>query len=276
MDIQKNRIKQAQHYELDDPRRTLAHREIILEKPFLKKLYTDWYRYFMEKARMMEGIYLEIGSGGGFLKEVFPEVITSDILSLDTVDIVCDAQQLPFDDESLAAIMMLNVFHHIPQPYRFLEEAQRTLVSGGKIIMIEPANTPFARFIYTRFHHEPFDPAGGMEIEAGNPLSNSNQALPYIYFEREKEAFDRHFPLLKIAHLSCHTPFTYLLSGGLSKPSMLPGFLYGFARNVEKLFTPFYKQLGLFYQIEIEKMTSNTHNGNKLLNISNLPNMGEG
>jgi len=249
-----NKIKRAQCYELDDPQRTLIHKEIILEKPFLKKLYSEWYGYFIKRARTIDGNYLEIGSGGGFLKEVFPEVITSDILELNSVDIICNAQQLPFKDESLAAIMMLNVFHHIPKPYQFLEEAQRTLVPNGKIIMIEPANTPFAKFIYTHFHHEPFDTSGNMEIEEGKPLSHSNQALPYIYFEREKDAFGRRYPLLKIVDLNYHTPFTYLLSGGFSKPSMLPGFLYGFARNVEKLFTPFKKFLGLFYLIEIEKI----------------------
>ena len=249
------KMKQAQNYALDDPQRTLIHKEIILEKPFLKKLYTEWYRYFVKKSQIVEGSYLEIGSGGGFLKNVFPKVITSDILELDTVDIICDAQQLPFNNESLAAIMMLNVFHHIPKPYQFLEEAQRTLVPKGRIIMIEPANTPFAKFIYTHFHHEDFDPNGDMEIAEGKPLSYSNQALPYIYFKREKEAFVHNFPLLKITHLNYHTPFAYLLSGGLSKPSILPGFLYEFIRSLEKLFTPFNKLLGLFYMIEIEKKT---------------------
>jgi len=247
-------VKQAQEFKLDDPHRALIHRDIIQKKPFLNKLYSEWYHCFMERSRSIEGKYLEIGSGGGFLKEVFPEAITSDILELDTVDVVCNAQQLPFHDESLASIMMLNVFHHIPKPYLFLEEAQRTLVPGGKIIMIEPANTPFARFIYTHFHHEPFLPKGSMEIEEGKPLSRSNQALPYIYFVREKEKFIRNYPKLKLVHLSYHTPFTYLLSGGLSKPSILPGFLFGFARNFEKLFTPFNKLLGLFYMIEIEKI----------------------
>src|SRR6187402_25446 len=129
-------------YELDDPKATLAHRDIILQKPFLKKLYNDWYDVFIKKAKEIKtGKYLEIGSGGGFLKEVFPEVITSDILNLPGVDQVFSAEELPFKENELASIMMLNVFHHIPKPYLFLKEAERTLVKGGKIIMIEPANS---------------------------------------------------------------------------------------------------------------------------------------
>ena len=120
-------------------------------------------------------------------------MVTSDILSLPNVDKVFSAEELPFNENELASIVMLNVFHHIPKPYLFLKEAERTLVKGGKIIMIEPANSALARFIYKRFHHEPFDEKGGREIEAGNPLSNSNQALPYIYFERDLNLFKTQF-----------------------------------------------------------------------------------
>jgi hypothetical protein len=69
-----------------------------------------------------------------------------------------------------------------PRPYLFLQEAERTLLSGGKIIMIEPANSALGRFIYKRFHHEPFEENGPREIKPGNPLSNSNQALASYIF----------------------------------------------------------------------------------------------
>ena len=34
---------EANQYELDDPRTTLLRRDIILSKPFLKKVYEEWY-----------------------------------------------------------------------------------------------------------------------------------------------------------------------------------------------------------------------------------------
>jgi SAM-dependent methyltransferase len=242
-------------FDLDDPQATLAHREIILQKPFLRQLYKDWYKVFIhESKKIKNGKYLEIGSGGGFLKEVFPEVITSDILSLPNVDQVFSAEQLPFKDNELASIMMLNVFHHIPKPYLFLKECQRTLVKGGIVIMTEPANSALGRFIYKRFHHEPFDEKGGREIEPGNPLSNSNQALPYIYFERDTELFKKEFPQLKIRSIKYHSPFSYVISGGVSRSAMLPFFLYPFVKGLEWVLTPFSKQLGLFCTIELEKI----------------------
>ena len=242
-------------FDLDDPNASLAHRDIILKKPFLKRLYTDWYLIFIIKSKEIKnGKYLEIGSGGGFLKDVFPEVITSDILTLPNVDLIFTAEEIPFKENELASIVMLNVFHHIPKPHLFLKEAQRTLIKGGKIIMTEPANSSLARFIYKRFHHEPFDEKGQREIKAGNPLSNSNQALPYIYFERDLDLFKKDFPSLKINSIKYHSPFSYIISGGVSRSAMLPFFMYNFVKGIEWLFSPFYKQIGLFCTIEIEKI----------------------
>jgi SAM-dependent methyltransferase len=242
-------------FDLDDPKATLAHRDLILQKPFLKRLYNDWYDVFINKAKEIKtGKHLEIGSGGGFLKEVFPEVITSDILALPNVDMVFSAEVMPFKENELASIVMLNVFHHIPKPYLFLQEAQRTLVKGGKIIMTEPANSALGKFIYKRFHHEPFEENGPREIKAGNPLSNSNQALPHIYFERDLELFIKEFPLLKINSIKYHSPFSYIISGGVSRSAMLPYFMYNFVKGIEWLFSPLSKQLGLFCTIEVEKI----------------------
>lgn len=242
-------------FDLDDPNASLAHRDIILKKPFLKKLYNDWYLIFIIKSKEIKnGKYLEIGSGGGFLKDVFPEVITSDILILPNVDLIFTAEEIPFKENELASIVMLNVFHHIPKPHLFLKEAQRTLIKGGKIIMTEPANSSLARFIYKRFHHEPFDEKGQREIKAGNPLSNSNQALPYIYFVRDLDLFKKDFPSLKINSINYHSPFSYIISGGVSRSAMLPFFMYNFVKGIEWLFSPFYKQIGLFCTIEIEKI----------------------
>ena len=242
-------------FDLDDPNASLAHRDIILKKPFLKRLYSDWYLIFIIKSKEIKnGKYLEIGSGGGFLKDVFPEVITSDILILPNVDLIFTAEEIPFKEDELASIVMLNVFHHIPKPHLFLKEAQRTLIKGGKIIMTEPANSSLARFIYKRFHHEPFDEKGQREIKAGNPLSNSNQALPYIYFERDLDLFKKDFPSLKINSINYHSPFSYIISGGVSRSAMLPFFMYNFVKGIEWLFSPFYKQIGLFCTIEIEKI----------------------
>lgn len=120
--------------------------------------------------------------------------------------------------------------------------------------MIEPANSGLARFIYKRFHHEPFDELAGPEIAPGNPLSNSNQALPYIYFERDLQTFKTDYPQLNINSVRYHSPFSYVLSGGVSRSALLPSFFYPLVKFAEWLLSPFSRQLGLFCTITVEKV----------------------
>lgn len=52
---------------LDDPRTSVRHMEIILSKPFLQKIYVEWYQNFVDEVKKNPGgKYLEIGSGGAF------------------------------------------------------------------------------------------------------------------------------------------------------------------------------------------------------------------
>ena len=202
---------------LDSPERTLLHREIILSKPFLNRLYREWYSCICEELKgLPSGKLVELGSGGGFLKEIVPSVICSDILLLPTNDLTFSALDMPFEDGSVSALIMVDTFHHLPDAGRFLHEAGRVLKDHGKIIMVEPANTMWGRFIYRNFHHEPFDPAGGWQIPVTGPLSGANGALPWIVFERDKERFRKEFPGFIIEKVTFHTPLRYLLSGGVS------------------------------------------------------------
>jgi SAM-dependent methyltransferase len=241
-------------YELDDSRTKIEHKRIILSKPFLKNIYLGWYNQLLEIAKKNNsGLHLEIGSGGGFLKDNFPDVITSDVLPLSGVDRILNAEELPFDDNSISSIMMVNVFHHIPRPYLFLNEAQRCLMPSGYIVMIEPANTFFSRFIYKKFHHEPFDPDGPFEIKFGNPLSNSNQALPNIYFQKGAEKFKIDYPDLIIKKIQYHTPLLYLLSGVVSRAAFVPQFTFSLFKFVEKIISLLNSKTRLFNTIVINK-----------------------
>jgi len=241
-------------YELDDPNTTLLHKEIIRNKLCLRKIYEEWYSIFTDwYNRYPEEKHLEIGSGGGFLKDIFPDVITSDVLPLPEIDLVINAEQLPFEDNSLISISMVNVFHHIPRPWKFLKEACRCLKDGGRIMMIEPGFSAFATLIYTFFHHEPFDKKGKREIEAGKPLSNSNQAMTYIYFVRDKEWFHQTFPQLNIISFYHTLPFRYLLSGGVSRTPFISDNFVNFFKKIEDRITFLNPFLGMFNVVIIEK-----------------------
>jgi SAM-dependent methyltransferase len=49
--------------------------------------------------------------------------------------IAADANHLPFKDEVFEALLSIRVFHHMPDPARFMNEAARVLVKGAHAII---------------------------------------------------------------------------------------------------------------------------------------------
>jgi SAM-dependent methyltransferase len=240
--------------DLDDPATTLLHAEIVQKKKFLKKLYIDFYKEFGNVITEPETkVLVELGSGGGFIKEVIEGVITSDILELPNVDKVFSALDMPFEDGSIDAFFMFDVLHHIAEPGGFFKEAIRCLKPAGKIVMIEPANTLWARFIYKNFHHELFDPKAQWGLEEIGPVSHGNGAMPWIIFSRDRRIFEKEFPELRIVRMRNHTPLRYLLSGGLTLRQIVPSFTYPLIKGVEFLLSAVNNLVGMFQTIELEK-----------------------
>ena len=239
---------------LDDPKTTFLRKHIIASKPFLKAIYNEWYATLASGLPTGEGEVLEIGSGAGYCSQFISELITSEIFVCPDVDVVLDAQQMPFDNGSLRAIVMTNVLHHMPRVECFLSEACRCLRSGGKILMIEPWITSWSKFVYMHFHHEPFNPeAIDWSFASNGPLSGANGALPWILFARDREKFESRFPEFSIEEIRPFLPFRYLLSGGVGMRSLMPGFTHGIWAGLEQLLKPQMFRLGMFAFIALER-----------------------
>lgn len=240
---------------LDSPKTTIERIDIIRNKKYLEKVYKSFYGIFVSNTKNTpKGPKVELGSGAGFLKSFIPGVITSDILKLPFLDLKLSAEKLPFKDKSISVFYLLNTFHHIKKPKKALREMMRCLKKGGKIIMIEPGNTIFSRFIYQNYHHEVFDANADWEINAKGALSGSNQALAWIVFKRDEQIFRKLFPRLKLVKYEDHTPFNYLISGGFSRNSLLPAFFHPFIDFLEKKITLLSKKLGLFTTVVLKKV----------------------
>lgn len=241
----------------DDPQTTALRRRIIKEKAFLRGIYEEWYAALAQAVpdpAVCRGKVLELGSGGGFLDETLPECLRSEVFHLPGVDLVLDARRLPFAAHSLRALLMVDVLHHIPDATLFFREAERVLAPGGVIALWEPWNTPLSRRLFT-LHHEPFEPeAADWPFPERGPLSGANGALPWIIFERDLDRFRQDFPLLRLESLTRDFPLSYLLSGGVSLRSLLPGLSLPLVRGLERLAHPFDRFTAMFAFIVVRRI----------------------
>jgi len=227
--IRDSLLTQLQYPELrgvpvDSPEMTLLRRELLDRNACARFSFERWYREIGGIVLTApDGLRVELGSGGGFLDQFIGSLIKTDVVDFPFIDKVCDAERLPFQDSSLGALVMVNVLHHVPDIEAFLREAVRVLVPGGVVAMVEPYVSGFSRLIYRYVHHEPFDP-GVMDWRSpqSGRLSGGNAALPWIVFVRDRAKFARDYPALRIEVLRPHTPFSHLLSGGVTTRPLAP------------------------------------------------------
>ncbi|MCM2256349.1 MAG: class I SAM-dependent methyltransferase [Vicinamibacteria bacterium] len=240
---------------LDSPATTHVRRQVIATKPFLRRIYEEWYSDVARHLPPGPGRVLELGSGAGFLHEHVPDVIRSEIFHCPDMSVVLDGCHLPFAPRSLRAIVMTDVLHHVPDVRRFFAEATEAVREDGAMVLVEPWVTPWSRFVYGSFHHEPFLPeAPRWEFATTGPLSGANGALPWIVFERDRATFEREFPAWRIEVIRPGMPFCYLVSGGVSLRSLMPGWSYGAWRGLERALQPLMGQLAMFATIVLRRV----------------------
>src|SRR5438094_9324844 len=104
-----------------------------------RELYRDQFKDFPNPAALS---ILEIGIGTSPLKQFLSNVVTSDVLDLDYLDLVFNCHEIDkldaIKDKSLDVITLTNVLHHLKSPIVFLNGAAAKLKSGGKVIATEP------------------------------------------------------------------------------------------------------------------------------------------
>jgi hypothetical protein len=196
-----------------------------------RELYRDQFKEFPDPEALS---ILEIGSGTSPLKQFLPNVITSDVLELDYLDLVFDCHQIDrldvIKDKSLDVITLTNVLHHLKSPITFLNRAADKLKSGGKLIATEPFFSSLSTLVFKYLHHEPVD-FRVAEPELGDvdgPLASANIALPWLIFFRKPEWLQNLSDNFDVANLSAR-PFSalsYLITGGISHKLPVPPLLY--------------------------------------------------
>jgi len=196
-----------------------------------RELYRDQFKDLPDPAKLS---ILEIGSGTSPLKQFYPNIVTSDVLDLDYLDLVFDCHEIDrldaVRDDSLDVITLTNVLHHLKSPIAFLNSGAAKLKRGGKVIATEPFFSLLSTLIWKHLHREPVDFEVSMPelAQAHGPVTSANQALPWLIFFRRRDWLQRLNESFDVANLSAR-PFSslsYMATGGISHKLPVPHFLY--------------------------------------------------
>jgi len=216
-------------------------------------LYKEWYELITNFLSEIEGINIELGCGASFIDKVNTSIKKTDVFLNSNTDFKLNAMDIGKNFENkVSNLILVNVFHHISDPELFLKSAEKSLLPGGRILMIEPSNNYWSRLVYKFVGHEIFDTNQiEWKFQSKDPLLDSNQALSWIIFERDYKKFKNLFPMFTLIQKKNMMPFSYLLSGGHSFNTRI-GNLIRITRKIERLFLD--KSLGMFNLICLEKI----------------------
>ena len=245
--------------DVDGPERMELHEKVLENKRMLREVFIEFHHSFHRLAELffkVKGSEIELGAGIAPMRNSYPHVLATDVVSSDRLDMALNAEAMSLDDDSVRAFYGQNCFHHFPHPDRFFTELQRTLKPGGGAILIEPYYGPFSAYLYKRlFKSEGFDmDFVSWETPSTGPMNGANQALSYIVFVRDRKTFELKYPDLEIVHQEvCGNYPRYLISGGLNFRQLLPDFLIPVIRIAEKVLSPLKRILGLHHIVVIRR-----------------------
>jgi SAM-dependent methyltransferase len=222
------------------------HRRAWSTNEALRALYADWYGQVaaaLPDRRL--GRFVELGSGPGLARHYIPDLQLSDIVRAPWHDHEISADHLPFGDQTVGALVLFDVLHHLGDPAAFFTEADRVLADGGRAVLCEPYLSPLSYPIYRFFHEEPVrlrvDPlavqargdSGG--DRAKDPF-DSNQAIPTLLFARPtgRAAFAARFSRLCVVSVDRLAGPSYPASGGFGRRPLIPAALWRALHGVER------------------------------------------
>ena len=216
-------------------------------------LYQDWYKLISKNLSDLDGINIELGCGASFIDQINKSIKKTDVFFNSNTDFKLDAMEIGKQFKNkISNLILVNVFHHISNPELFLRSAEKSLLSEGRIIMIEPSNNIWSRLVYKLVGHEKFDTKQFFwSFESKDPLLDSNQALSWIIFHRDYKKFKNLFPMLSLIKIKTVMPISYLLSGGHTHNTKVGKVFIKKIRKLERIF--FDNQFGIFDLICIEK-----------------------
>lgn len=227
--------------------------DLVQADAFLNHLYKTSYEELFRLCDKLSPV-IEIGAGSCYSESVAPLWLRSDITTFKHLDLQFDALALPFLTESVGAIVLRDTWHHIPDLSMFLNECQRVLMPGGKIVVSDPYWGLLAKIVYRFLHQERFDDqAAHWCFDQVTPWS-SNQALAFIVLRRDRHIFSAQWPSLQIVEHGVRVGPSFLLSGGVSRRTFVPGAVLKWMFDIERGLGKWFDSFRFFFVFEIQKL----------------------
>lgn len=245
--------------DVDSADRIAVHMAILDRKPMIRDVFVEIQHLMWslsQKFLNQEGLDIEIGAGAFPMKSSYPSVISTDVVPSQYIDRVMDAQAMDVPDESVRVVFGQHCFHHLPDPQRFFSELRRVLVPGGGAVLVEPYWSPVATLLFKNmFKTEGFDKGVENWVTANSgAMSDANQALSYVVFERDKQLYNSLFPSLPMVyHAPLNNYVRYLLSGGLNFRQLVPDGLVSTLKVLEAALSPLNRWTALHHVLVIRK-----------------------
>lgn len=206
---------------------------------------------------------IEIGSGPAFSKEFIQNsnFKTSDVVKREWVDLEVDAFNMPFQKESLDALVCSHMIHHLAYPKIFFKKAHEVLKPGGLIVISEIYTSWLMRVLLWLMRHEGWSYEKNVfdertvANEPGDPWS-ANCAIPQLLFS-DVNKFEREIPGFKVIHKEMVEGFIFPLSGGViakRKVISLPVFVLKIVETVDRILIKFFPNVfSLGMRVVIQK-----------------------
>lgn len=217
-----------------------ANLESWRRKPLLQEIYRDFYAEIARELRRdLPGETVEIGSGIGNLKSVMPEAVATDIFPNPWLDRVENAYVLSFAAESVANLILFDVWHHLQYPGTALAEFRRVLAKGGRLIIFDPAMGALGRLVYGMFHHEPLGLKQPIQWLAPKDFSPDEMSYYAAQGNAQRiflsENFAAELENWRVVRRHLMAAIPYVASGGFSGPQLYPKGFLPFLRRIDRL-----------------------------------------
>jgi glycosyltransferase involved in cell wall biosynthesis/uncharacterized protein YbaR (Trm112 family) len=142
----------------------------------------------LDIIRETEGWVLNLSAGG--TSERFDNVVEAEFAVFCHTDVVADSHDLPFEDASFDAIIVLNAFEHYRDPRRVAAELHRVLKPGGKLLIVtafmQPLHEkPWHFYNCTRYGLEEWFTAFETERLEVSPYLSPNFTMGWVGSEVE-------------------------------------------------------------------------------------------